>query len=444
MLHEFSGSRSQLTSVLAQSHSSVNPLYSSTLPSNRAQKLWETSVNCATKSSSIALPEISEFLREETASNQQPVLPFCGSFVKFLELDDSEKIKGNENHDCSSENEIEDTNFDAKRQRLEKPSLNRSKISNKRNLHSGQEKGKTQNNKTKTVVKSCDEISSCGSQSNKDATNPTNLTNPTNNLRLSSAYNAKLALKDQNYIINSSSVSNHNNNINTNNNIHAIPQVTYTNLLFDDGTINPQTHLAPPPIEEIECEVPPDLYQLNAHNFGVCYSFNGNQDNKLPITCLQPSESNPSPTITNDFLQLCNNRGLYFNDCYSAMTYKDVQENHQTCIESNCPENLEHVKTEQKDSASSFYPLNTRNLAHDLREIPWIDAKKESKETDNNRVQLSINNSLLEDVDLSGVDNACMEQFEREYQQKALKETEHACSILNIPIGEYFDFSLLC
>ena len=49
------------------------------------------------------------------------------------------------------------------------------------------------------------------------------------------------------------------------------------------------------------------------------------------------------------------------------------------------------------------------------------------------------NGAVLDDMDLTELDNACMEQMEKQYYKEALLEVQSACSVLHISPGEFFD-----
>lgn len=48
-----------------------------------------------------------------------------------------------------------------------------------------------------------------------------------------------------------------------------------------------------------------------------------------------------------------------------------------------------------------------------------------------------VSTGLLDDMDLSDLDNACMEQMEKQYYKEALLEVQSACAVLNISPGGF-------
>ena len=91
-----------------------------------------------------------------------------------------------------------------------------------------------------------------------------------------------------------------------------------------------------------------------------------------------------------------------------------------------------YIKLECQDPNANLYLYRQPNQ-NDLKEISWEDATNSTY--DYGLLASRPCNGLLEDTDLSEVDNACMEHFERECQKEAVKEIEMACTLLNIPTG---------
>ena len=432
MLHELVGSRTQSKPTLSPEETTTGPLCSAYLTNSFSFGLSESNKRCFRKSSSAVLPEISEFLREETIANAQSQPPFSGSFVKFLELDDPNACTSSiESSFCRSDHEHDTTTLDPKRLRFDQTSSVADKSSSKfKKFYDGDKRSSEMHDDVKKKE------TSASPHLIKNALFHDKQKDRKINSKTLNSSDCNLMEKPQVPSLLSVNISNRNDCNSTDD--QNMSKIAFTNSLLDGNSINNQTHSVVFSESGKNRErVLPTANQYLMQNPGSYYGCPGNPEQILSFNDITSTEQFYNSSITSDFLELCNNKGLHFSDSNATHLYKGVPTNQNPNLLVKYTDNVAFIKTEQRDPIAKFFSINQTNPTQSEEE-PWNDTKKITQPIGDSHLQL--NNSLLDDVDLSGVDSACMEQFEREYQQEALKETEHACTVLKIPIGEIICF----
>ena len=107
---------------------------------------------------------------------------------------------------------------------------------------------------------------------------------------------------------------------------------------------------------------------------------------------------------------------------------------------------LHDSTNEQYNAAKSSevsQPASTE-ASYVLQDLASYDLDIESNADTNKEVGIGSlafesNGAVLDDMDLTELDNACMEQMEKQYYKEALLEVQSACSVLHISPGKFYD-----
>ena len=107
--------------------------------------------------------------------------------------------------------------------------------------------------------------------------------------------------------------------------------------------------------------------------------------------------------------------------------------------------NFTKSQTDQLQWSKTMCPdvrskMLTGNILHDLNECWDMEEEIGTGSCDSGNCEVAnssneISAGLLDDMDLSDLDNACMEQMEKQYYKEALLEVQSACAVLNISPG---------
>ena len=218
----------------------------------------------------------------------------------------------------------------------------------------------------------------------------------------------------------------HHNNNNNGNNQHNLPQLPYfTSLMLNDNLalssynqstfFSDETYCTQQPFSNCETLDSADHATINPMIY-----INGKTDAEPPI--IDPLQTKC------DIKQECRTKGL------KALKKRDVPKSKGYNILTRNSPPSSYVKLERMEQSKNL-PFFSHPDPNNLRELSWEDAKKHTQQSEYGFLPLQSSNTLLEDIDLSEVDNACMEQFERECQKEALQEMDYACKMLHIPTG---------
>ena len=228
----------------------------------------------------------------------------------------------------------------------------------------------------------------------------------------------------------SSSLSRGNNisNANSNNNNsekNSIPTPYFTSLMFDDSLTLPTLNHT-----SSYSNVIPEMSLAPSENMAKSFQ-------------ASDSTANPMMYINNDYnsksLKTQNERSIKNELCDTIVNEPKIcnssKDKNYSILTRSSPQSA-YVKLERIDQQNKKQPFFQKaDDNNNLKELSWEDANRHTQQHDFGHLQLQGSDALLEDIDLSEVDNACMEQFERECQKEALLEIEHACKMLHIPAG---------
>ena len=387
--------------------------------------------------SPIPLPEISEFLREETRRTSDSTSQSGDTFTEFVELE--RKMK----NDLSSVQKPTDFSNDksGKNKKVRTKKLYSASSLSEPHKHSRKKRSKEEKLKTTKILNPCDNdrspdyepLSYSVVQTKVGDLGPgpeiQNFRNY-NSIKPPISFSPSYADLDgpSNVPAYQSVITKCANGTLCDEKPSDVP--SFTSMIFDDNIYVPSSlHVFSNTEKKLQAFSP-------SHQGSACQDFVYPCESQGSFMGgVQNGSEKISEPTNNVYYEMCStNEDVAPADVNSDVCLKDEKKNLKRDMFT--AKSTELVTSAEKDLNLANEKLNLfgRTNQSGLKEITWEDAKSHTQQNDLGVLPVQ-SNGVLEDLDLCEVDSACMEHFEREYQKEAIKEMELACSLLNISRG---------